>query len=498
MYQDVLAVLSAIPLEKSSTRPVWLQISIGLVNSIRHGELRSGLKLPGTRVMAHTLNTHRKTLQMALDELASQGWLEVTPRKGTFVSREVPELTPRKNLSIRLAPHYPLKTGFRIKESNIFSFPRSDFQRTSDLIIAEGFPDIRLAPMNQLSREIRVIEKGRTFRKYLHYGNPQGTAYLRDTLSKFLRETRILKVSADNIIITRGAQMGLHVAAQVLLKPNDQVIVGDPGYVTATITLQGTGAVINKVPVDEHGIKIDHIARLCQRKKIRLVYVIPHHHHPTTVTLSAERRIRLLSLAQQYNFAIIEDDYDYDFHYTASPIVPMASLDQNGNVIYIGTLSKTLAPAIRVGFMIAPKNFIDEAVAVRRSIDFQGDSILEIAIAELYKNGIIQNHIKKVVKIYRQRRDHFCALLREQLGEYVSFRIPDGGLSVWTHFKKVNLEKVTTLAAKRKLIMFDGSIYNTKFSSNATRLGFSSLNFSEQDEAVDILLKCIKQALLKK
>src|SRR5690606_35268829 len=108
-------------------------------------------------------------------------------------------------------------------------------------------------------------------------------------------------------------------------------------------------------------------------------YVIPHHHHPTTVTLSAERRIRLLSLAQQYNFAIIEDDYDYDFHYTASPIVPVASLDQNGNVIYIGTLSKTLAPAIRVGFMIAPKNFIDEAVAVRRSIDFQGDSILEIA-----------------------------------------------------------------------------------------------------------------------
>ncbi len=464
------------------------------MNHIRNGDLRSGLKLPGTRAMAEVLGTHRRTLQIALDELVSQGWLEVVPRRGTFVAREIPELKPRKDLSIPLPSRYPAKTGFHIGETNIFPFPQSDFQRASGLIMAEGFPDVRLAPLDKLSKEIRVVEKGRAFRRYLHYGNPQGTAYLRDTLSKFLRETRALKISPDNMIITRGSQMGLHVAAQVLIRPNDQVVVGDPGYVTATLTLQRAGGVINKVPVDADGIVTDHIERLCKRKRIRLVYVISHHHHPTTVTLSAERRVRLLKLAQQYNFAIIEDDYDYDFHYTSSPIVPMASLDQHGNVIYIGTLSKTLAPAIRIGFMVAPTNFIEEAVAVRRAIDFQGDSILEIAIAELYKNGIIQNHIKKAVKIYRQRRDNFCALLKSGLGDHVSFRIPDGGLSVWTQFRKVNLEKVTLLAAKRKLIMFDGRIYNTKFSSNATRLGFSSMNFSEQEEAMDILLKSVRSA----
>jgi len=442
--------------------------------------------------MANTINVHRKTLQMALDELVSQGWLEIIPRKGTFVSREIPELQPVKNLSVAIASRYPAKTNFSIGETNIFSFPQSDFQRSNDLILAEGFPDIRLAPMNHLSREIRVIEKGRTFRKYLHYGNPQGTVYLRETLSKFLAETRALKISAGNIIIIRGAQMALYIAAQVLINPGDHVIVGDPGYVTATLTLQRIGAVINRVRVDDNGIMVDEIEKLCKQKKIRLAYIISHHHHPTTVTLSAERRIRLLNLAHRYNFAIIEDDYDYDFHYTSSPIVPMASLDQHGNVIYIGTLSKTLAPAIRIGFMIAPKNFIDESVAMRRSIDFQGDSILEIAIAELYKNGIVQNHIKKAVKIYRQRRDNFCDLLQRKLDGYVSFKIPDGGLSVWAQFKKVNLEKITKLAAKRKLILFDGRIYHTKFSSNATRLGFSSLNFSEQEEALDILVKCIE------
>jgi GntR family transcriptional regulator / MocR family aminotransferase len=164
------------------------------------------------------------------------------------------------------------------------------------------------------------------------------------------------------------------------------------------------------------------------------------------------------------------------------------------SAIYIGTISKTLAPAVRIGFMIAPKNFIEEAVSIRRSIDFQGDSILEIAIAELYKNGIIPNHIKKVVKIYRQRRDYFCALLEKNLGRYVSFKIPDGGLSVWTQFKGTSLEKVTRIAARKRLMLYDGTIYNTRNSRNATRLGFSSLDFSEQEEAVNILERCIHES----
>jgi GntR family transcriptional regulator / MocR family aminotransferase len=165
------------------------------------------------------------------------------------------------------------------------------------------------------------------------------------------------------------------------------VIIGEPGYVTAALTFQRAGAILNRVPVDDYGINVEAIEKLCKRKKIRFVYLIPHHHHPTTVTLSLERRIRLLNLASQYKFAIIEDDYD--FHYNSSPILPMTSLDQRGNVIYVGTLSKTLVPAVRIGFLVAPKDFIAEATAVSRSIDFQGDSLLEIAIAELYRSGFI-------------------------------------------------------------------------------------------------------------
>ncbi|WP_431214686.1 aminotransferase class I/II-fold pyridoxal phosphate-dependent enzyme [Puia sp. P3] len=136
------------------------------------------------------------------------------------------------------------------------------------------------------------------------------------------------------------------------------MVVGEPGYAYANKTFEKLGAVLNRVAVDEQGIDVTAVERLCKKKKISLVYVMPHHHSPTTVRLSPQRRIRLLELARQHRMAIIEDDYDYDFHYDSNPVLPMASLDHYGNVIYVGTLSKTLVPAVRLGFMTGPEDFI--------------------------------------------------------------------------------------------------------------------------------------------
>ena len=219
-----------------------------------------------------------------------------------------------------------------------------------------------------------------------------------------------------------------------------------------------------------------------------MVYVIPHHHQPTTVTLSPDRRIRLLELAAKYRFAIIEDDYDYDFQYAGRPMMPMASLDSTGNVIYIGALTKSLAPAIRVGFIVAPEQFIRAATWLRKSIDTQGDSLIENAIAQLYKDGTIARHIKKSVKLYKERRDNFCDLLKTELGRHISFTIPEGGMSVWTTFLKSNLPVVAAKAFKKGLIISDGTDYDTeKTKYNSVGLGFASLNFKEQEKAIEIL-----------
>jgi len=447
--------------------------------------------LPGARLLAEAFKIHRKTLQMALDELLAQGWLEIEPRKGTFIAHALPDMKPVKLKSQEVPVMYPDKTIFSIKNANFKSYASTNFQHDHNLIMTEGFPDIRLAPMGQLMREIRSIEKRGGFKKYYHYGNPQGSGYLREVLSSFLGDTRGLPITPENIIITNGAQMGLYLAANLLLKDGDDVIVGEPGYHLATLTFERTGAIINRVAVGEYGIDVDAIESICKRKKVRLVYVIPHHHHPTTVTLTPERRIRLLNLAAQYKFALIEDDYDYDFHYQSSPMLPTASLDRHGNVIYVGTLSKTLVPAIRIGFVVAPRNFIEEATQLRGSIELHGDTIMEVAIAELYKNGTISNHIKKAVRVYRDRRDHFCALLRDKMSDHISFKTPEGGMCVWAKFNDADLKIVTERASKMGLTMSDGSVHNKIKKYNATRLGFSSLNLREQEKAIEILRRCV-------
>jgi GntR family transcriptional regulator/MocR family aminotransferase len=317
--------------------------------------------------------------------------------------------------------------------------------------------------------------------------------FLRQTLADFLCDTRGLSITADNILITKGAQMGIFIASSVLINPNDNVIVGVPGYNMANITFQQLGANLNYVSVDSAGIDINAIEKLCKKKKIRMVYVIPHHHNPTTVTLSPERRMHLLRLAAKYRFAIIEDDYDYDFHYSSKPIMPMASHDSKGNVIYIGTLTKTFAPAVRFGFIVAPREFIQTVTHFRKNVDTQGDSLMENAIAELYKDGTIVRHIKKSVKLYKERRDHFCDWLQKELSDHISFKVPDGGMSVWTHFLNHDLKKIASNAFNRGLIIKDGTDYDTgKQKFNAVRLGFASLNFKEQIQAVKILKEVMR------
>ncbi len=486
-FKDLIVV------DKTADTAVYLQIANSIIHNIRRGRLRRGAKLPGSRELAAFLQIHRKTMLAAYDELLAQGWVEMIPRKGTFIVLDLPEIKP---ISIRKEEplcRYPAKTNFSIDQNRVVSFPPTTYPDSTTLFLDDGNPDIRLAPIELFIREMRSLAKQAAFKKYHRYGSVFGPAYRRATLASFLTDTRGLPISTANIMITKGAQMGIYLVARLLVKPGDHVVVGTPGYFGANLTFQQIGACVNCVPVDKEGINVDAIELICKTKKIRFVYVIPHHHFPTTVTLTPERRIRLLELAAQYKFAIIEDDYDYDFHYTSNPVLPMASLDHHGNVIYIGTLSKTLVPAIRVGFIVAPENFIHTISNLRRAVDWQGDSMMEVAIAELYRNGTISRHIKKVVKIYHERRDHFCSLLKTYLGNQVSFSVPDGGMSVWTKFNTADLTNLTARAAKKGLAMSDVTIYNTNNNNlNASRLGFASLNLKEQEKAITILSKCLK------
>ncbi|MDN3582139.1 PLP-dependent aminotransferase family protein [Mucilaginibacter flavus] len=478
-----------IQIDKTAQVPVYLQICNGIIGLIRQGTLKPGTALPGSRVLAALLKIHRKTVVAAYDELYAQSWVDVYARKGIFVAKNLPDVSPR---AIGTTPNknaYPNKTFFEVPQK--VPYPElfaTDNPRT--LVFDDGFPDIRIAPVELMLREYRRFANYHFTQKYLTYGPEQGSVNLRTQLARFLGETRGLQVNADDILITKGSQMAIYLCAQILLGKNDVVIAADPGYPGANETFEHTGAKMQLVPVDEHGISLDAVEAICRQKKVKLVYVIPHHHRPTTVTLSAERRMRLLELARKYKFAIIEDDYDYDFHYASSPILPLASADYDGCVIYVGSFCKTIAPGIRIGFMVAPANLIIQTTRLRKMIDRQGEHLLEEAIANLLKNGDIGRHLKKANKLYRERRDLLCTLLREQLGQYLSFKIPDGGFAVWVKYADgFSPQEVSEKAAVMGLTLNDGRdyFYDNNPAHQYVRLGFASLNNKEIREAVDIL-----------
>ncbi|MDY8135699.1 PLP-dependent aminotransferase family protein [Aquimarina sp. 2201CG5-10] len=479
-------------LDRNINRSLYLQLCDQIIGFIKSGKLTPSSKLPGSRKLAEDFNIHRKTVIAAYEELIAQGWIETIPAKGTFVTASLPIIHPKKLNNDPTKIDSNDKSGFSfIKRPHLIRVSQKS-STLNAIKMNDGVPDSRLAPIEEIAKTYRNITKKSHHKKLLNYDSIYGNLELRKTLVTYLNQTRGLHIDVENILITRGSQMGIYLASQLLLLPKNKIITGNTNYMTADNTFQNAGGVIEQVSIDDQGLNTDDVEKLCISNNIKAVYTTSHHHHPTTVTLSAERRMHLLQLAQRYNFAIIEDDYDYDFHYSNAPILPLASNDYNGNVIYIGGFTKIIAPAMRIGYLIAPKDFVNEAAELRRIIDRQGDMLLEQTLATLIKSGDVQRHSNKVLKIYKTRRDLFCRLLQEKLGSYFDFEIPKGGMAVWIRLdKKYHWDDVITKAHNLNLeINPEWRRYDNDHSGhNGIRLGFASLNEVEIQEVINRLSK---------
>ena len=475
-----------VKIDKASGNPVYLQVVNAIIKEINQGRLKAGQKLPGTRMMSELLKINRKTTVIAYDELMAQGWLEIFPSKGAFVSESLPVVKYQKLPGSVNKNNHESDGGYEIKENREIQPLYIKKGKASIIEVTCGAPDDRLAPIDSLYKRCRAVATSRFGRKYRIYSHVEGEESLRGCLPAYLSETRGLSCTKDQIFITRGSQMAIFLIFQALIRTGDSVIVGDTNYPEADQAAAYAGGKIIRVPVDDKGICVSTVEQVCKQGGVKAMYITPHHHYPTTVTLSAERRVRLLALAEQYGFVILEDDYDYDFHYKSSPILPLASLDTKGMVLYIGGFTKLLAPMVRVGYLVAPQRLIPELNKIRQIVDRQGDMVMERAVAEMIEEGELQRHLKKVVKEYEKRRDLFCRLLREKLGETVSFDVPDGGMAIWLKFANhIDLKKVIDNAYEKELYLRVDKQYIS--SHNAFRMGFASLDCNEIEHVVDIL-----------
>lgn len=476
---------------KASGLAVYLQIAQQVVDEIQRGRLNPSDAMPGTRELAISLQVNRKTIVLAYNELIAQGWLTTESRRGTFVSAMLPRF--KKTAKLKSQPSEFSKPAL---EKYALAAGASEQTSHSNIIdFNDGLPDTRLIPFETLSKAFRHALIAPVRSNKFGYGDPKGMLSLRLAIIAMLNMERGLNVGIDNICIARGSQMGIFLAARVLTKPGDYVVVESLSYPPAREAFRSCGANIQTVGLDDHGIIVDELESLCKKHRIRAVYVTPHHQFPTTVTMAAERRLKLLMLAEQYNFIIVEDDYDHEFHFSNHPVFPLASTNNNGRVVYVGSLSKVLAPGLRVGYLVASQNFINQCAAEVMLIDRQGNSVTELAVAELLITGEIKRHIRRTYKTYNERRNALMDLIRHELADHVSFDAPNGGLAIWlTLNNSLNVETIVKNALQAQVRILPGSLFSTDNKHvNAIRLGFGSLNAVELAIGIQRLKQVIKR-----
>lgn len=495
----MLPFKNLIVIQRNSGTPLYIQISNEMIKWITRGVIPTGYKLLGGRKMSTLLGVSRRTVILAYEELEAQGWIEIKQNQGSFISSKIPITKKQVLINTDTQLEFRQKCGFKLNKKlsflNYYSPPDSTKIK---YVIDTGYPDVRIAPLKSLSQNLSSVLNSKQHPKILNYASDfKGHNDLRKELVNYLSETRGIKVSLENVMLTRGSLMAFSNLFQVLLEKGDSVVMGDVSFKVASNMAKIAGANILTVPVDDHGIDVNALEQMCKKKSIRAVFVMPHHHHPTTVSLCAERRMKLLMLAKEYEFAIIEDDYDYDFHYSSNPILPMASADHSGSVIYVGSLSKIVAPGLRVGFIVAPEEFIEDFARLSRFIDCHGNTALEKALAILFKDGLIKRHLKKSLKTYHARRDQFCAMLNQEIGDFISFNVPEGGLAVWVYFdERISLPLLREKAMKKGLLI-SRSVFQSCDGNdiNAIRMGFASLNDEEMKEAIGILKKSVLEVI---
>ena len=336
-----------------------------------------------------------------------------------------------------------------------------------------------------------LIEPIRTNK--LGYGDPRGALSLRHALSEMLNMERGLNVDIDNICIARGSQMGIFLAARVLANSNQYVVVENLSYPPAREAFRSCGAKILTVGLDQNGINVNELEALCKKYPISAIYVTPHHQFPTTVMMTAERRLKLLMLAEQYQFVIVEDDYDHEFHFHHHPVFPLASSNHAGRVIYVGSLSKVLAPGLRVGYIVASKEIINQCASEVMLIDRQGNSITELAVAELMDSGEIKRHIRRTLKVYSERRNVLIQLLQDELCQFVNFDSPNGGLAIWLRLNEgIDVNKLVQKALLEKVRILPAPMFSeSPINIHAIRLGFGSLNTDELTTGIQRLKRAL-------
>jgi GntR family transcriptional regulator/MocR family aminotransferase len=480
-------------LPDEATGTLQSQIQEMMVDAITKGHLAPGAAMPSGRKLAEQLKVARNTVVLAYQQLLDEGFIVARERSGFYVSEDVligfarsPKTAPDENAKAATEIDWKSKLSF-FPDSFPYLHKPQDWQRYPYPFVYGQF-DKKLFPIADWRECCREAAGIAAIHNWASDHVDRDSEPLVDQVHSKLLPRRGIWADRDEILITVGAQNALFLASRLLLKPEDTVGMENPGYADARNTFLTQTQHIELLDIDHHGMVIDERLANCQ-----CVYTTPSHQFPTTYTMSKARRLALLEQANQHNIVIIEDDYESEFNYGAEPIPALKSLDTEGRVIYVGSLSKTLAPGIRLGYMVAPREFIRQAKALRRIMLRHPPSNNQFIIAQFLKRGYHDALIRRISHTLHHRSQVMKTLLDEYLPG--ATQKPDfGGSSFWVRGPEdLDCRDLAITAKERGILIEAGSelFYPGTEKLNYFRLGFSSISVEQIRVGLPLLSELI-------
>jgi len=434
--------------------PLYQQICGAFRDEILSRSLAPGDRVPSTRALADLLKVSRNTAVMAYEQLLAEGYLEA--RIGAAGTVVVPHLPPRfpsadpssrpwlQQRALCRGPARLAITGERILKA----IPvRTD--RRWDLApphlpyeFRPGRPAFADVPYSVWCRLLGSRARRASVRD-LDYGPPEGSWELRKAIADRLRRLRGIETSPEKIVIVNGPQQALDLISRVLLNPEDRVLIEEPHYDGARWAFLGAGAELITAAVDNDGIKIP---KANPGRPIRLAYVTPSHQFPTGVILPVSRRLELLDWASRVKAFVVEDDYDSEYRYDGPPLQALAGLDRDGRVIYVGTFSKILFPALRLGYLVLPESLV-EAISAAKAMGDTGTAILQqLALADFMNQGHFDRHLRRTNASNAARRNALVGAVHKEFGERAEVCGANAGLHLFVWFKRKRGQKIEAVA----------------------------------------------------
>lgn len=414
-------------LEGASGASLYKQIYTRLREAVLNRSLSQAMRLPSTRSLAANLGISRNTVLTAFEQLLAEGYLETRRGSGTYVAHILPEDILHYGQEVSSRPAAKLQPPVLSRRGKLLASTCVSLVRSpqSPRPFRPGVPAFDCFPWDLWTKLCASRARQRSG-DLLAYGDPAGYKPLREALATYLTIARGVRCVPDQIVVLSGSQQALDLLARLLLDPGDMAWIEDPGYLGARGALLGAGARLIPIPVDKEGMDVSQGIR--RFRKARLAYVSPSHQFPMGIPLDLARRIALLEWAHSAESWIIEDDYDSQYRYGGRPLATLHGLDQKGKVIYVGTLSKLMFPALRIGYIVAPESLVDAVISARSLTDRHAPDFYQAVMAEFIHEGHFARHIRRMRKIYAERQEALLQAASEYLKGLLDLRPAESGM----------------------------------------------------------------------